>query len=230
MGDLPGKRFAVIVDEAHSSQSGESTKHLKSVLSADGLDEAELEDEAEPDLEDKIIEEIRTRGPLPNVSHFAFTATPKPKTLELFGTKGTDGKFHPFSLYSMRQAIEEGFILDVLDNYTTYETYWKLLKKIEDDPRFEKRKAVSLLKSYVDLHPHSINKKIEIMVDHFHDQVASKINGKAKAMIVTRSRLHAVRYAIALKKYLDSKGYPYKSLVAFSGTVRTAASTTPNRT
>lgn len=220
MGDLPGKRFAVIVDEAHSSQSGESTKHLKSVLSADGLDEAEREDEAEPDLEDKITEEVRTRGPLPNVSHFAFTATPKPKTLELFGTKGTDGKFHPFSLYSMRQAIEEGFILDVLDNYTTYETYWKLLKKIEDDPRFEKRKAVSLLKSYVDLHPHSIDKKIEIMVDHFHDQVASKINGKAKAMIVTRSRLHAVRYAIVLRKHLEAKGYPYKALVAFSGTVK----------
>ncbi|MDB4278563.1 putative DNA binding domain-containing protein [Deltaproteobacteria bacterium] len=223
MGDLPGKRFAVIVDEAHSSQSGESTKHLKSVLSADGLDEAEREDEAEPDLEDKIIEEIRTRGPLPNVSHFAFTATPKQKTLELFGTKGPDGKFHPFSLYSMRQAIEEGFILDVLDNYTTYETYWKLLKKIEDDPRFEKRKAVSLLKSYVELHPHSIDKKIEIMVDHFHSQVASKIGGKAKAMIVTRSRLHAVRYAMALKKHLEAKGYPYKSLVAFSGTVKDGA-------
>ena len=220
MGALPGKRFAVIVDEAHSSQSGESTKHLKAVLSSDDLEEAERDDEVELDLEDKIIEEIRTRGPLPNVSHFAFTATPKQKTLELFGTKGADGKFHPFSLYSMRQAIEEGFILDVLDNYTTYETYWKLLKKIEDDPRFEKRKAVSLLKSYVDLHPHSIDKKIEIMVDHFHDQVASKIGGKAKAMIVTRSRLHAVRYAIALRKQLQAKGYPYKALVAFSGTVK----------
>ena len=198
------------------------------MLSINGLDEAELEDDVEPDLEDKIVEEIRTRGPLPNVSHFAFTATPKPKTLQLFGKEAADGTFDPFSLYSMRQAIEEGFILDVLDNYTTYETYWKLLKKIEDDPRFEKRKAVSLLKSYVELHPHSIDKKMEIIVEHFHDKVASKIGGKAKAMIVTRSRLHAVRYAIALRKHLEAQGYPYKSLVAFSGTVKDVGSTTPS--
>ena len=220
MGELPGKRFAVIVDEAHSSQSGESTKHLKAVLLADELEDAEREDDIEADLEDEIVNEIRTRGPLPNVSHFAFTATPKPKTLELFGMKGADGRFHPFSLYSMRQAIEEGFILDVLDNYTTYETYWKLLKRIEDDPRFEKRKASSLLRSYVDLHPHSIDQKIQIMVDHFQGQVASKIGGRAKAMIVTRSRLHAVRYAIALRKHLKERGSPYKVLVAFSGTVK----------
>lgn len=220
IGELPGKRFAVIVDEAHSSQSGESTKHLKAVLLADALEDAEREDDVEADLEDEIVNEIRTRGPLPNVSHFAFTATPKPKTLELFGTKGADGRFHPFSLYSMRQAIEEGFILDVLDNYTTYETYWKLLKRIEDDPRFEKRKASSLLRSYVDLHPHSIDQKIQIMVEHFSGQVASKIEGRAKAMIVTRSRLHAVRYAIALRKHLKERGSPHKVLVAFSGTVK----------
>ena len=221
MGSLPGSRFAVIVDEAHSSQSGESTKHLKMVLSADGLEEAELDDDLmEPDLEDKIAEEVRSRGPQANVSHFAFTATPKQKTLELFGSKRTDGKFEPFSLYSMRQAIEEGFILDVLESYTTYKTYWRLLKTIEDDPRYEKGKATFLLKSFVDLHPNSIEKKISLMVEHFHDQVANKIKGRAKAMIVTRSRLHAVRYALALRAYLAEKGYPYKALVAFSGTVR----------
>ncbi len=221
MGALPGQRFAVIVDEAHSSQSGESTKHLKMVLSADGLEEAELDDDLmEMDLEDKIAEEVRSRGPQANVSHFAFTATPKTKTLELFGNKRADGRFEPFSLYSMRQAIEEKFILDVLEHYTTYKTYWRLLKTIEDDPHYEKGKATYLLKAFVDLHPNSIEKKISMMVDHFHDQIASRIGGRAKAMIVTRSRLHAVRYGLALRKYLAEKGHPYKALVAFSGTVR----------
>ena len=206
MGELPGKRFAVIVDEAHSSQSGESTKHLKSVLSADGLDEAERRGRSRAGPRRQDHRRDSHARPASQREPFRLHRDPQAEDLGALRHQGPDGKFDPFSLYSMRQAIEEGFILDVLDNYTTYETYWKLLKKIEDDPRFEKRKAVSLLKSYVDLHPHSIDKKIEIMVDHFHGQVASRIGGKAKAMIVTRSRLHAVRYVIALRKHLEAQG------------------------
>jgi type I restriction enzyme R subunit len=163
---------------------------------------------------------METRGRLPNVSTFAFTATPKPKTLELFGTKRPDGKFAPFHLYSMRQAIEEGFILDVLANYTTYTAYWRLLKKIEEDPRYDKRKAEYLLKSFVELHPHAIREKVCIMVEHFATQVQGEIGGTAKAMIVTRSRLHAVRYKRAVDQYLAERHLPFKALVAFSGTVQ----------
>ncbi len=224
IGALPGQRFAVVVDEAHSSQSGETTKSLKAVLASASLEEAEREEAAaetpEEEIEDLVLEEIRKRGRLPNLSTFAFTATPKPKTLELFGRKRADGKFEPFHLYSMRQAIEEGFILDVLANYTTYKAYWRLLKKVEDDPRYDKKKAEYLLKSFVELHPHAINQKIAICVEHFAVQVASEIGGRAKAMIVTRSRLHAVRYKLALDRYLEEHGHPWKSLVAFSGTVK----------
>lgn len=220
IAELPVNNFAVIIDEAHSSQSGESTKHLKSVLSATTLEEAEKEDSIEEeDVDDKVVSEMQKRGRLPNVSYFAFTATPKPKTLELFGRQRDDGKFEPFSLYSMRQAIEERFIMDVLQNYTVYETYWKLLKTAEDDPHFDKEKATFLLKSFVEHHTHNIEKKVEIMVEHFVSKCAPRIGGKAKAMIVTRSRKHAVRYKLALDKYLKQQGYPYKSLVAFSGTV-----------
>ncbi len=222
IGTLPGKHFAVIIDEAHSSQTGESTRSLKAVLRAATLEEAEAQEQAaeEDDIEDRIAEEMRTRGRLPNVSFFAFTATPKAKTLELFGTKRDDNKFEAFSLYSMRQAIEEGFILDVLENYTTYKAYWSLLKKIEDDPRSDRTKATVLLTSFVGMHEHTINKKVTIMVEYFASQVAKRIGGKAKAMIVTRSRLHAVRYKQAVDRYLKEKGYPYKALVAFSGTVQ----------
>jgi type I restriction enzyme, R subunit len=223
IGELPGKRFALIVDEAHSSQSGESTKSLKSVLSSGSLDEAEAEEAGaqtpEEELEDTVLAEIEKRGRLPNVSTFAFTATPKPKTLELFGTKRPDGKFAPFHLYRMRQAIEEGFILDVLANYTTYKAYWRLLKRVENDPRYEKKKARYLLKSFVELHPHAIGEKVRIMLEHFAAQAQGEIGGKAKAMVVTRSRLHAVRYKLAVDKVLAERGYPFKALVAFSGTV-----------
>ena len=162
---------------------------------------------------------MEKRGRLPNLSMFAFTATPKAKTLELFGTKHEDGKFEPFHLYTMRQAIEEGFILDVLRNYTTYKAYWRLLKKIEDDPRYDKAKAEYLLKSFVELHPHAISEKVRIMADHFDAQVKNEIGGKAKAMIVTRSRRHAVRFKLALDLYLEERKRPYHALVAFSGTV-----------
>lgn len=222
IGALPGKHFAVIIDEAHSSQSGEATRHLNTVLAAGSLEEAEKMEGngGDDDLEDKVIQEIKKRGQLPNVSYFAFTATPKAKTLELFGTAAPDGSFHAFSLYPMRQAIEEGFILDVLENYTTYKAYWSLLKKVEDDPAYDRAKAARLLTSFVDLHDHTIQKKVEIIVEHFISQVQARIGGHAKAMVVTRSRLHAVHYKQAIDRYLAEKGYPIKALVAFSGTVK----------
>jgi type I restriction enzyme R subunit len=224
IGELPGKRFAVIVDEAHSSQSGESTKSLKAVLASGSLEEAEAQEAGaetpEEELESAILAEMEKRGRLPNLSTFAFTATPKPKTLELFGTRREDGKFEPFHRYSMRQAIEEGFILDVLANYATYKAYWRLLKKVEDDPRYDKKKAEYLLKSFVELHPHAIGEKVRICIEHFAAKVQGEIGGKAKAMIVTRSRLHAVRYKLAVDKVLAERGYPFKALVAFSGTVQ----------
>ena len=223
IGALPGQRFAVIVDEAHSSQSGESTKSLKSVLAAGSLEEAEAEEaEAETpeeELESAILAEMEKRGRLPNLSLFAFTATPKPKTLELFGTRQDSGRFGPFHLYTMRQAIEEGFILDVLASYTTYKAYWRLLKTVEDDPRYDKQKAAYLLRSFVELHPHAIAEKVRICVEHFAAHVRAEIGGQAKAMIVTRSRRHAVRYRLAVDRYLAEKGYPFKALVAFSGRV-----------
>src|SRR6266480_2268486 len=221
MESLKGNRFAVIIDEAHSAQSGESTKSLKTVLTIGSLDDVDIEESDEgEDLEDRIAQEVKKRGRLPNVSYFAFTATPKPKTLELFGTRRADGKYEAFSLYTMRQAIEEHFILDVLENYTTYRTYWSLLKKIETDPHYDRTRATLLLKSFVDRHEQTIAKKVAIMIEHFAGQVSHLIDGKAKAMIVTRSRLHAVRYKHAVDRYLKEHGYPYKALVAFSGTVR----------
>jgi len=223
IGKLRGHRFAVVIDEAHSSQSGESSKSLKAVLTSGSLEDAEREESAaqtpEEELESRVLQEMETRGRLPNLSMFAFTATPKPKTLELFGRKRQDGQFEAFSLYSMRQAIEEGFILDVLENYTTYQAYWQLLKTIEEDPRYDRHKATYLMRQFVELHPHAIHEKIGIIVAHFATQVQDAIDGKAKAMIVTRSRLHAVRYKLALDRYLEEHGHPWKALVAFSGTV-----------
>ena len=224
IGKIPGKRFALIVDEAHSSQSGESTKSLKAVLAADTLEAAEDEESGaatpEEELENTILDKMRQRGRLPNTSTFAFTATPKAKTLELFGSRQQDGTFKPFHLYSMRQAVEEGFICDVLANYSTYKAYWSLIKKIEDDPRYEKNRARSLLISYAELHPHAIRKKVEIMIGHFAEKVQSEIDGQAKAMIVTRSRKHAVRYKLEVDRFIQQKNYPFKALVAFSGTVK----------
>lgn len=224
ISSIPGKRFAVIIDEAHSSQSGEGIKAVKKVLSSNNLENAEAEDGSFEDSEDqinrKIEEEMRLRGKLSHVSYFAFTATPKNKTLELFGTPTPHGDFEPFSLYSMKQAIEEKFILDVLQNYTTFKVYFSLLKKIEDDPQYEKKKALSLLKSYVGLHEHAINKKTKIIIEHFWSQVRHRIGEAAKAMLVTRSRLHAVRYKLAFDKYIKEQGYEFKTIVAFSGTVK----------
>ncbi|NNJ09164.1 type I restriction endonuclease subunit R [Chloroflexales bacterium ZM16-3] len=224
IGTLPGKRFAIVVDEAHSSQSGEGSKALKQVLATASLETAAQDEAPEEDQQDAVNTAVETamrqRQRLPNLSFFAWTATPKGKTLELFGVRRPDGSYAPFHLYSMRQAIQEGFILDVLQNYTTFKVYFNLHKRIEDDPQYDKPKALALLKAYADLHEHAIRTKTVIMVEHFHAQVRHRIGGQAKAMVVTRSRLHAVRYKQAFDRYLQERGYPYRALVAFSGAVR----------
>lgn len=174
------------------------------------------------DLVNAYIEKsAAARGRQANVSFFAFTATPKYKTLQVFGDKDEEGKPKPFHLYSMRQAIEEGFILDVLQNYTTYELYFKLTKAIEDDPQLNKKKAAKAIGKYVSLHPHNLAQKIEIIIEHFREIVAKKIVGRAKAMLVCGSRLHAKRYFEEFRCYIREKGYgtEIKVLVAFSGKV-----------
>jgi len=225
VSELGTRNYAVIIDEAHSGTAGETMGAVRKVLSADSLEEAvrieQADEEKIYDPEEQILNDIRKRGIQPNISFFAFTATPKAKTLEAFGTPGEDKLPKPFHLYSMRQAIEEGFILDVLQNYVTYETYFKIAKKIEDDPAFERAKATKALTRYVSLHPHNISQKTEIMIDHFMNITRHKIGGRAKAMVVTSSRLHAVRYKMAFDKYIQEKKYKgLKILVAFSGTVK----------
>jgi type I restriction enzyme, R subunit len=221
IGNLPNRNYAVIVDEAHSSQGGESASQMKDILRAKNLDEAGKQDSQEhKDSEDRLREMMESRGPQKNMSFFAFTATPKAKTLEVFGRRNGEGKPEPFHLYSMRQAIEEQFILDVLENYTTYKTYWKLLKKAADDPRVPKRETAAQLARFVSLHPHNIAQKTEVIIEHFRQNVRHRIGGKAKAMLVTASRLHAVRYKIAFEKYIAEKCYADVGvLVAFSGEV-----------
>ena len=216
--EIAKRRYAVIVDEAHSSQSGETARELKAILGAAASAENV---EEEPDWEDRLNQVMQSRGRQPNLSFFAFTATPKGKTLELFGRTGDDGKPAAFHLYSMRQAIDEGFILDVVKNYTTYATYYRLVKAIADDPNFPKKKAARALAKFMSLHPHNIEQKTEVMVEHFRHKVLGQLGGRAKAMVVTSSRLHAVRYMRAFQRYLaDNKITDIRPLVAFSGTVK----------
>lgn len=221
VSDLPKRNYAVIVDEAHSSQGGESAKKMKDVLSS--VDKSELSPEKsdeEDDVEDEIRNSMLKRGPRQNLSFFGFTATPKAKTLEFFGQKGIDGKPQPFHLYSMRQAIEEKFILDVLENYSTYQTFFQLSKKIEDDPNMNKKKAACAIARFLTLHPYNLAQKTEVIIEHFRQVTIKKIGGKAKAMVVTASREHVVRYKHEFDRYLKEKGYKdIKALVAFSGIV-----------
>ena len=226
VAELGKRRFAVIVDEAHSSQTGEAAKDLKAALGATSaevqlaLAEAADATDGPVDPQDALAAQVAARGKQPNLSFFAFTATPKARTLELFGRKDQDGNFAPFHLYSMRQAIEEGFILDVLANYTTYATYWKVGKAVEDDPEYDTRRARRSIARFVSLHPHNLAQKAEIIVEHFRRHTRHKIGGKGKAMVVTGSRLHAVRYKLAIDKYLLEKGYiDTRAMVAFSGKV-----------
>ena len=223
IGELPNRKYAVIIDEAHSSQGGEASKKMKEVLSAKSLEEAEKEETftgLDEDAEDEIRKSMLARGKQDNLSFFAFTATPKSKTVEVFGTPSSDGKPRPFHLYSMKQAIEEGFILDVLKNFTTYKTYFRLSKEIEDDPKVNKKQAARAIARFLSLHPHNLSQKTEVMVEHFRQIVSKKIGGKAKAMVVTSSRLHAVRYKEEFDKYIKDQGYTdIKTIVAFSGKV-----------
>ncbi len=206
------RRFAVLIDEAHGSQSGKSAQALSDALSRD--EEAGTPDE----IEDLIAEYQRQRGPQANISYFAFTATPRNVTLERFGTVGVDGLPHPFHLYSMRQAIEEGFILDVLQNYMTYKAYYALEKTIDDDPELDTRRAQRKVARFAALHPTALSQKVEVMVEHFQRHVRPELDGQAKAMIATSSRESALRYYFALKTYIEDKGYrDLKALVAFSG-------------
>lgn len=213
IADMSSKQFAVIVDEAHSSQSGSSADKLNEAIGNTG------EDSDAVDYQDKILEAMKARKMTKNASYFAFTATPKNNTLEKFGIKQEDGSFKPFHLYSMKQAIEEGFILDVLANYTTYKSYYELEKSIEDNPLFDTTKAQKKLRAYVEKHQQTIGTKAEIMLDHFTKSVVNtkKLKGKAKAMVITQSIESAIRYYQALQHLLNQRGNPFKIVIAFSG-------------
>lgn len=224
---VKGRNYAVIVDEAHSSQTGTAALKLKTALADidDALREyAEIEGKAEEEIDkdDKIIKEMLAHGKHKNLSFFAFTATPKDKTLEMFGTRANDGSFHPFHIYSMRQAIEEGFILDVLKNYMTYDTCYKIAKNFPDNPDLPSAKATKVILKYAQLHPTNISQKSEIIIETYMNTTKNKIGGRGKMMVVTASRLAAVRYFHELKRQIKIKGYENAMdiLVAFSGAVK----------
>ena len=222
------KRFAIIVDEAHSSQSGETATELRKILNKAGIESAIaaqlLEDELEEnDLTDEakqqLLKDQISRTKQPNLSYFAFTATPKHRTQIVFDEPGENGT-SPFHLYTMRQAIEEGYIKDVLANYTCYERYYELVRTSENDPDLPRRQAAKEIARFIELHPHNIAQKVEIIVEHFRNHTRHKIGGKAKAMVVTRSREHAIKYKLAFDKYIRDKGYhDIQSIVAFSGSM-----------
>lgn len=210
---LPERDYGVVVDEAHSSQTGEMAKEMKQILSGQDVEE-------DDDWEDLLAKNAKSRGDQENLSFFAFTATPKGKTLEAFGDRDDPEETpEPFHVYSMRQAIEEGFILDVLQHYTTYDTFYGIAKAIEEDPEVPQKKAVKAVSRFLKLHPHNVAQKVKILVEHFRNNTQQKIGGKAKAMVVTSSRVHAVRYKKAIDDYIEENGYDIGALVAFSGTV-----------
>ena len=213
IADLSDKRFAVIIDEAHSGQSGLAHNTMNQAMGGGG------EDPDEDDPQDKILAAMQARKMRGNASYFAFTATPKNTTLEKFGVQQPDGTFRAFHLYSMKQAIEEGFILDVLANYTTYKSYYEIQKSIEDNPLFDTAKAQKKLRAFVERSQQTINTKAEVMVEHFIDNVVNtkRLRGKAKGMIITQNIEAAIRYYKAVKKELESRGNPFRALVAFSG-------------
>jgi type I restriction enzyme R subunit len=221
-----GKRYAVIVDEAHSSQTGQSALKLKSALAdvTDALKEyAELEEKAvaEVEADDILVQDMLSQGKHSNLSFFAFTATPKSKTLEIFGEPYPDGSFHPFHIYSMRQAIEEGFILDVLANYTTYKMCYQLAKNVPENPDVPTSKAVRTIRRYEELHPHNLQQKAAIIIETFREVTKKKIHGRGKMMVVTASRLAAVRYYHEIKRYLEANNYDdIEIMIAFSGSLK----------
>ena len=220
------RRFAVIVDEAHSSQSGETATALKGMLNKEGIEAAiaaQLSEEEDDDLSDEmkaaVLRDALRRARQPNLSFFAFTATPKFKTKALFDEPGPSGA-SPFHEYTLRQAIEEGFVMDVLQNYTTYKRFFGLIKQVEDDPEVPRKKAAKALGRYLELHPVNIEQVVSVIVEHFRLHVMYELGGRAKAMVVTGSRLAAVKYKLAFDRYIRDQGYTgIRSLVAFSGTV-----------
>lgn len=223
--NIQAKSFAIIIDEAHSSQSGETASKMNWVLSDRGEQYENAPEENDPeadsdleDTEDIINKLIQQRRMLKNASYFAFTATPKNKTLETFDAKGSDGKFYSFDTYSMKQAIEEEFILDVLKNYTTYQSFYKLNKAVEENPLFESLQAQKKLRSYVESHAFSIKEKAKVMIDHFHAEVLKQIKGQAKAMVVCKSINNAIQYYRSFNEYLKEINSPFKAIIAFSGT------------
>ena len=220
IGKLKSKTFAVIIDEAHSSQSGESAKNLRVSLSQGIPTEIEDEEAVEvSDIDAKILEQMEQRRMQDHISYFGFSGTPKNKTLELFGRKNEEGTCVPFHTYSMRQSISEGFTLDVLQNYTTFKRYFELVKSVSEDREYEKARTLRTLTNYVDLQPHSIETKTRIMLEHFTEHTAKTIEGRGRAMLVTPSRLHCVRYKQEFDKQMKELGLHYGCLVAFSGTV-----------
>ncbi|MBE0469369.1 MAG: type I restriction endonuclease subunit R [Methyloprofundus sp.] len=212
IADLSDKRFAVIIDEAHSSQSGSAHDNMNRAMGHSDVEDAE-------DAQDKILQAMKSRKMRGNASYLAFTATPKNSTLEKFGERQEDGSFKPFHLYSMKQAIEEGFILDVLANYTTYKSYYEIEKSIAENPEFDTKKAQKKLRAYVERSQHTINTKAEIMLEHFIPQVvnAKKLRGKGKGMVITQNIETAIRYFKAIQRMLAEQGNPFKALIAFSG-------------
>ena len=220
IGKLKSKHFAVIIDEAHSSQTGESARNLRLSLSQ-GIELGVTEDNAEEvsDIDAEILEVMEQRRMQDHISYFGFSGTPKNKTLELFGRKNDEGIFIPFDTYSMRQSISEGFTLDVLQNYTTFKRYFELVKSVSEDKEYEKARTLRTLTNYVDLQPHSIEKKTRIMLEHFTARTEKTIGGKGRAMLVTSSRLHCVRYKQEFDRQMKEMGLPYGCLVAFSDTV-----------
>lgn len=218
---LKSKTFGVVIDEVHSSQSGETAKHLKKSLSKSVLEDyQEGEDWNDLTEVDKLIlDEIISRGKQSHISYFGFSGTPKNKTLEIFGRKNEKGEFVPFDLYSMKQSIAEQFTLDVLENYTTYSRYFRLNKKIEEDKELPEARVKKMLVKYVDIHPHTIAEKTRIMLEHFIHHSINKINGKARGMVVTRSRLHCVKYKLEFDRQVKEMKLPFECLVGFSGTV-----------
>ena len=220
IGTLQSKTFAVIIDEAHSSQSGESARNLRISLSQ-GITLGVTEDDPDEvsDMDARILEEMERGRMQEHISYFGFSGTPKNKTLELFGRKDAAGKFLPFHIYSMRQSISEGFTLDVLQNYTTFKRYFELIKSVPEDKEYEKARTLRALTNYVDLQHHSIETKTRIILEHFTARTEKTIEGKGRAMLVTPSRLHCVRYKQAFDRQMKEMGLPYGCLVAFSDTV-----------
>jgi len=213
IADLSDKRFAIIIDEAHSSQSGSAHDNMNRAMGKDTGDDDTL------DAQDKILEIMKTRKMKGNASYLAFTATPKSTTLEKFGAKQEDGTYKPFHLYSMKQAIEEGFILDVLSNYTTYKSYYEIKKSIEDNPLFDTAKAQKKLRAYVEKDEQTIATKVDIILEHFINKILNtkKLKGKAKAMVVTSDISSAILYHFAIVAKLKELGNPFKTIIAFSG-------------